>query len=67
MLVTYSLSAEAYLLQGPGDLWYFPPGVPHSLQATNQSEGGSEFLLVSICIMIDLVVRPNLRADLRQR
>ncbi|EPT01229.1 hypothetical protein FOMPIDRAFT_281600 [Fomitopsis schrenkii] len=31
---------------GPGDLWYFPPGVPHSLQATNQSEGGSEFLLI---------------------
>ncbi|KAI0729961.1 oxalate decarboxylase [Fomitopsis betulina] len=31
---------------GPGDLWYFPPGVPHSLQATNQTEEGSEFLLI---------------------
>ncbi|KAF7790294.1 hypothetical protein EIP86_001248 [Pleurotus ostreatoroseus] len=31
---------------GPGDLWYFPPGVPHSLQATNQSADGTEFLLV---------------------
>ncbi|KAK7691348.1 hypothetical protein QCA50_004744 [Cerrena zonata] len=30
---------------GPGDLWYFPPGVPHSLQATGEGEG-SEFLLV---------------------
>ena len=32
--------------QGPGDLWYFPPGVPHSLQATAQSTNGTEFLLV---------------------
>ncbi|KAF7292510.1 Oxalate decarboxylase [Mycena kentingensis (nom. inval.)] len=31
---------------GPGDLWFFPPGIPHSLQATNQTEGGSQFLLV---------------------
>ncbi|KAJ3533785.1 hypothetical protein NM688_g7236 [Phlebia brevispora] len=31
---------------GPGDLWYFPPGIPHSLQATNQSVNGTEFLLV---------------------
>ncbi|PCH42517.1 oxalate oxidase [Wolfiporia cocos MD-104 SS10] len=31
---------------GPGDLWYFPPGIPHSLQATNQTEDGAEFLLV---------------------
>ncbi|KZT74621.1 oxalate decarboxylase [Daedalea quercina L-15889] len=31
---------------GPGDLWYFPPGVPHSLQATNQTKDGSEFLLI---------------------
>ncbi|TCD66422.1 hypothetical protein EIP91_001358 [Steccherinum ochraceum] len=31
---------------GPGDLWYFPPGIPHSLQATNDSADGSEFLLV---------------------
>ncbi len=33
-------------IQGPGDLWYFPPGIPHSLQATNQSSNGTEFLLV---------------------
>ncbi|KAI0076197.1 Bicupin, oxalate decarboxylase/oxidase [Panus rudis PR-1116 ss-1] len=31
---------------GPGDLWYFPAGTPHSLQATNDTEEGSEFLLV---------------------
>ncbi|KAJ6615865.1 oxalate decarboxylase [Mycena sp. CBHHK59/15] len=31
---------------GPGDLWYFPPGIPHSLQATNDSAEGSEFILV---------------------
>ncbi|KAI0359662.1 oxalate decarboxylase [Trametes cingulata] len=29
-----------------GDLWYFPPGIPHSLQATNDSASGSEFLLI---------------------
>ncbi|KAF9003359.1 oxalate decarboxylase [Cyathus striatus] len=29
-----------------GDLWYFPPGVPHSLQATSDDPAGSEFLLV---------------------
>lgn len=28
---------------GPGDLWYFPPGVPHSIQGL---EEGCEFLLV---------------------
>ncbi|CCM04960.1 uncharacterized protein FIBRA_07157 [Fibroporia radiculosa] len=31
---------------GPGDLWYFPPGIPHSLQATDQNPDGCEFLLV---------------------
>ncbi|KAF7792076.1 hypothetical protein EIP86_003106 [Pleurotus ostreatoroseus] len=31
---------------GPGDLWYFPPGIPHSLQATNDNPDGAEFLLV---------------------
>lgn len=29
-----------------GDLWYFPPGIPHSLQATDDDSDGSEFLLV---------------------
>ncbi|KJA14599.1 hypothetical protein HYPSUDRAFT_150167 [Hypholoma sublateritium FD-334 SS-4] len=29
-----------------GDLWYFPPGVPHSLQATADDPDGSEFLLI---------------------
>lgn len=28
---------------GPGDLWYFPPGVPHSIQGLKD---GCEFLLV---------------------
>ncbi|KIJ42645.1 hypothetical protein M422DRAFT_60349 [Sphaerobolus stellatus SS14] len=30
----------------PGDVWYFPPGVPHSIQATNATADGSEFILV---------------------
>ncbi|KAI0347967.1 Bicupin oxalate decarboxylase oxidase [Trametopsis cervina] len=29
-----------------GDLWYFPPGVPHLLQATSDHPEGAEFLLV---------------------
>ncbi|KAL1664973.1 RmlC-like cupin domain-containing protein [Schizophyllum commune] len=29
-----------------GDLWYFPPGIPHSIQAKAIPEDGSEFLLV---------------------
>ncbi|WP_346244001.1 oxalate decarboxylase family bicupin [Shouchella clausii] len=28
---------------GPGDLWYFPPGIPHSIQGLDD---GCEFLLV---------------------
>ncbi|KIK54812.1 hypothetical protein GYMLUDRAFT_48365 [Collybiopsis luxurians FD-317 M1] len=31
---------------GPGDLWFFPPGIPHSLQATGDDPEGSEFLLI---------------------
>ncbi|CAA7267451.1 unnamed protein product [Cyclocybe aegerita] len=31
---------------GPGDLWFFPAGVPHSLQATDDDPDGSEFVLV---------------------
>ena len=30
---------------GPGDLWYFPSGIPHSIQAPSEGEG-CEFLLV---------------------
>ncbi|KAK7037809.1 hypothetical protein VNI00_010770 [Paramarasmius palmivorus] len=30
----------------PGDLWYFPAGIPHSLQATDDDPEGSEFVLV---------------------
>lgn len=30
----------------PGDLWYFPAGIPHSLQATDDDPDGTEFLLV---------------------
>ena len=32
--------------QEEGDLWYFPPGIPHSLQASADDPAGSEFLLV---------------------
>ncbi|KAK7050985.1 hypothetical protein VNI00_005097 [Paramarasmius palmivorus] len=31
---------------GPGDLWFFPAGLPHSLQATNDDPDGCEFLLI---------------------
>ncbi|EIW78587.1 Bicupin oxalate decarboxylase oxidase [Coniophora puteana RWD-64-598 SS2] len=30
---------------GPGDLWYFPAGFPHSIQALNGTDG-AEFLLI---------------------
>ncbi|KIL65740.1 hypothetical protein M378DRAFT_76518 [Amanita muscaria Koide BX008] len=29
-----------------GDLWYFPAGIPHELQATNADPDGAEFVLV---------------------
>ena len=29
---------------GPGDLWYFPPGIPHSIQGLEHCE----FLLFSM-------------------
>ena len=45
MFVTTTHGAT-FASQGPGDLWYFPPGVPHSLQGTNQTADGTEFLLV---------------------
>ncbi|CEL57297.1 oxalate decarboxylase [Rhizoctonia solani AG-1 IB] len=30
----------------PGDLWYFPPGIPHVIQGLNDTADGCEFLLV---------------------
>ncbi|KAL5637986.1 hypothetical protein ACGC1H_002301 [Rhizoctonia solani] len=30
----------------PGDLWYFPAGIPHGLQGLNDTADGCEFLLV---------------------
>ncbi|CAE6380903.1 unnamed protein product [Rhizoctonia solani] len=30
----------------PGDLWYFPRGIPHSIQGLNDTADGCEFLLV---------------------
>ncbi|KAG9316071.1 RmlC-like cupin domain-containing protein [Chiua virens] len=38
-------SLFTFNIKGPGDLWYFPSGIPHSIQATNQSADGTEFLL----------------------
>jgi len=35
-----------WVIQGPGDIWYFPPGMPHSLQASDDNPDGSEFILV---------------------
>ncbi|TCD61848.1 hypothetical protein EIP91_007838 [Steccherinum ochraceum] len=37
---------QNYLATSEGDLWYFPPGIPHSLQATADLADGAEFLLV---------------------
>ncbi|GJE36292.1 oxalate decarboxylase family bicupin [Methylobacterium persicinum] len=31
---------------GPGDLWYFPSGIPHSIQGLDGPDDGCEFLLV---------------------
>ena len=31
---------------GEGDLWYFPPGIPHSIQGLDCKTDGCEFLLV---------------------
>lgn len=31
---------------GEGDLWYFPPGIPHSIQGLESNVDGCEFLLV---------------------
>jgi len=30
----------------PGDLWYFPKGIPHGIQGLNDTADGCEFLLV---------------------
>ncbi|KAL5521751.1 hypothetical protein ACEPAF_2499 [Sanghuangporus sanghuang] len=35
-----------YAVVNEGDLWYFPPGIPHSLQGTDGDPDGTEFLLV---------------------
>lgn len=45
--------------KGPGDLWYFPPGIPHTLQATNISEGGAEFLLARYLLTLSRRVADN--------
>jgi oxalate decarboxylase len=31
---------------GEGDLWYFPSGIPHSIQGLDSDVDGCEFLLV---------------------
>lgn len=36
----------ARLPQSEGDLWYFPAGFPHSIQAKNTTQDGTEFLLI---------------------
>ncbi|KAI0346194.1 oxalate decarboxylase [Trametopsis cervina] len=46
-IATVNSAGESfYDTLAPGDLWYFPPGVPHVLQATNDLPEGAEFLLV---------------------
>ncbi|KAL9714469.1 hypothetical protein Ac2012v2_002784 [Leucoagaricus gongylophorus] len=38
---------------GPGDLWYFPAGIPHALQATNDDPDGTEFILIAYSQVFD--------------
>ncbi|PSS05499.1 hypothetical protein PHLCEN_2v3781 [Hermanssonia centrifuga] len=46
-IATMNFNGESfYDTVNPGDLWYFPPGVPHVLQATADLAEGAEFLLV---------------------
>lgn len=46
MNLTFMLLDSHKRFQGPGDLWYFPAGIPHALQATNDDPDGTEFILV---------------------
>ncbi|KAI0787802.1 oxalate decarboxylase [Fomes fomentarius] len=44
---TVTAEGQNYVANVPaGSLWYFPPGQPHSLQATGDDSDGVEFLLV---------------------
>ncbi|KAI0661642.1 oxalate decarboxylase [Cubamyces menziesii] len=46
-ITTVTAEGQNYVATVPqGSLWYFPPGQPHSLQATDDDPEGSEFLLV---------------------
>lgn len=47
--------------QDEGDVWYFPAGIPHSLQATADDPDGSEFLLVGLGLVTKGVKRRCLR------
>ncbi|KAG6861387.1 hypothetical protein C0995_000793 [Termitomyces sp. Mi166 len=44
-----TMTPEGYIFVGDvseGDLWYFPAGNPHSIQAKNTTHEGAEFLLI---------------------
>ena len=43
---TFSSSPALNLAQSEGDIWYFPAGNPHSLQAKDTNPQGAEFLLI---------------------
>ncbi|KZT02556.1 oxalate decarboxylase [Laetiporus sulphureus 93-53] len=46
-ITTVTPDGQNYLANvNQGDIWYFPPGQPHSLQATADCPEGTEFLLV---------------------
>ncbi|KAI0671639.1 oxalate decarboxylase [Trametes maxima] len=46
-VTTVTAEGQNYVATVPkGSLWYFPPGQPHSLQATDDDPEGTEFLLV---------------------
>ena len=49
-------------MQAAGDLWYFPPGIPHSLQANEADPDGAEFLLVRFSLTAILFIRISVRS-----
>jgi quercetin dioxygenase-like cupin family protein len=45
--------------QKEGDLWYFPPGVPHSLQATDANPAGGELACIYSRQSTKSLLQPN--------
>nr|BAQ25797.1 oxalate decarboxylase 2 [Grifola frondosa] len=52
-LTAVDSEGQNFLETGPGDLWYFPPGIPHSLQATNECFGSTLPVVLIIVKVFD--------------